>query len=157
GLVVLVSRLLHPTISDTQRRLFGLAFALLPPILWVFISYRGERRVRAPRVRLLTVAVLGFLVANALVVPLTDRLLNVDQWLSNASGLLRIVGYTLAVGIPQEFAKYAAVRYSVWPGVYRNRIDGIAYAIAAAVGYATALNLNAALGVPLDPSAIALR
>src|SRR5215510_16541524 len=59
GLVVLVSRLLHPTISDTQRRLFGLAFALLPPILWVFISYRGARRVRAPRVRLLTVAVLG--------------------------------------------------------------------------------------------------
>ena len=157
GAIVLLVQFLHPTISETQRRLFGFTFALLPFGLWLLISYRGERSVRAPRTGLLTVVILGALVANAIVVPLTERVLNVDQWLTNASGISRIIGYTLAVGIPQEFLKYAVVRYSVWPGIYRERIDGIAYAMAAAVGYATAMNLNAALGVSLDPSALALR
>jgi hypothetical protein len=49
------------------------------------------------------------------------------------------------------------IRYSVWPQGFRIRSDGIAYSLAAAVGYATAVNLNYVFSTGADPSSIALR
>jgi RsiW-degrading membrane proteinase PrsW (M82 family) len=132
-------------------------FALLPFGLWLGISYLGERRAQQPRQRLFIVAILGALVANAVGLPFIQRVLAVDEWLSTASGTSRILGYLLSIGITQEFLKYAVVRYSVWPGCFRVRSDGIAYAMAAATGYATVLNLNYALNVSATPAVYALR
>jgi RsiW-degrading membrane proteinase PrsW (M82 family) len=58
----------------------------------------------------------------------------------------------------QEFLKYAALRYSFWPRHFNQRLDGVAYSLAAAVGYATAVNLYYASGAgSAEPAAAALR
>ncbi len=154
---VLVSRFASPRLSETQRKVFGLAYALAPFALWIVISYLGERRVLQPRHNLFAVVILSALVANAIGIPLVERLFAVQEWLSTAPGSTRIIGYMLTAGITQEFLKYAVVRYSVWPGCFRIRSDGIAYAMAAAIGYATVLNLDFALNTTATPMTYALR
>jgi len=154
---VLIERFVRPQLGDTQRHLAALAFALAPFVLWYVFSYVAERQSPQPRARLFTVAILGALVANAVGVPLIERVFTVDDWLSTASGGSRILGYALTAGIVQEFLKYAVVRYSVWPNAFRIRSDGIAYALAASVGYATVLNVNFALNSTASLSMGALR
>jgi RsiW-degrading membrane proteinase PrsW (M82 family) len=153
----LLQRFVPLQLADSQRRIFGGMFALLPFALWIGISYVAERRAPQPRQRLFIVAILGALVANAVGLPLVRDVLVVDEWLSTASGTSRILGYFLSVGIIQEFLKYAVVRYSVWPGCFRVRSDGIAYAMAAAIGYATMLNLDYALNISATPAVYTLR
>ena len=156
--LALVERLRHFAFSANQRTTASVALALFPLILWLLISYRGERRVPSPRTRLLGVTILGFLAASAIGIPLVDRVLGVNDWLSTASGLNRILGFTFTTGIVHEFLKYAAVRYSVWPGAIRIRSDGVAYAMAAGIGYATAININFVItqNGQFDPAAAAL-
>jgi hypothetical protein len=149
--VALITRFVQPRLSDSQRRLIGLAFAVAPFGLWVAISYLGERRALQPRPRLFTVVILSALAANAVGIPLVERVFATDEWLTTASGSTRIIGYMLTVGLVQEFLKYLVVRYSAWPGCFRIRSDGIAYAMAASIGYTTVLNLNFALGVSAAP------
>jgi RsiW-degrading membrane proteinase PrsW (M82 family) len=153
----LLQRFAPLQLAESQRRLFGGIFALLPFALWLGISYLAERRSPQPRQRLFVVALLGALVANAVGLPLVKQVIAVDEWLSTASGTSRILGYLLSVGIIQEFLKYAVVRYSVWPGCFRIRSDGIAYAMAAAIGYATVLNLDYALNITATPAIYTLR
>lgn len=155
--VVLATRLYHGTFSDRQEQFFGFLFALLPLALWLMNSYLGERRAPQPRERLLTVALLSGLVANAIGIPLVNGFFAVNDWLATASATTRILGYTLTIGIVQEFLKYAVMRYSVWPDAFRTRSDGIAYALACGLGYATALNISFALISPLNPTSMALR
>jgi hypothetical protein len=154
---VIVSRFWTPSLTETQRHVIGMGYALLPFFLWVGISYWAERRAQEPRARLFTVVILGALVANAVGVPLVDRVFAVDEWLTTASGSSRIIGYMLTVGITQEFLKYAVVRYSAWPGCFRIRSDGVAYSVAAAVGYATVLNVNFAVNTSATPAVYALQ
>ncbi len=157
GGVLLVGRFLHPSLGTTQRLLIGLGLALLPLALWGAISYRLEQNARRPRPRLLIVLMLSMLAANAVGVPLVNRFFAVDEWLPTTSGLTRIIGYTLTVGFVDEFLKFAVLRYSVWPTYFGSRIDGVAYSMAASIGYATVLSLNFVLGEAADPSAVALR
>lgn len=157
GAILLLSGLVEPPESVAQRRGFALVFGLVPLVLWALISLRGEYRSLNPRAGLFTVLLLSALGANAIGVPLAERFFTPDEWLANASGGQRILGYMLTIGITQEFIKYAAQRYAVWPGGIRVRLDGVAYAIAAGVGYATVLNINYALNEVALPSAAALR
>jgi len=133
----------------------GLAF--LPVGFWLLFSWRGERFVPQPRQRLITVLIVSGLVANAIGVPLVDNFLQPDRWLSLASAIDRIVGYTFTVGIVQEVLKYVVVRYAVWPDGFRTRQDAVAYGVASAIGYATVLNLHLALSGPSVPYFVALR
>src|SRR5262249_19517007 len=103
------------------------------------------------------VVILSALAANAIGLPLVDHAFAVDQWLVTAPGITRILGYTLTAGIVQEILKYAVIRYSVWPQCFRTRSDGIAYAMAAGIGYATVLNLNYAFTTVADPASTAPR
>jgi RsiW-degrading membrane proteinase PrsW (M82 family) len=155
--MLLFTRLYKGSLDDTQRRLIGITLSLTPLVLWGFISYAGERQAPQPRARILTVVILTGLAANAIGIPLVDRYFAVDQWLATASGISRIVGYTLTVGIAQEFLKYLVMRYTVWPNNFRTRSDGVAYAMAAGIGYATVLNLNYVFSNAADPSGVALR
>ncbi len=155
--VVLATRLYKGTFSDRQEQAFAILFALVPVGLWLLNSYLGERRAPQPRPRILTVALLSALVANAIGIPLVYGFFAVNDWLTTASLTTRILGYTLTVGIVQEFLKYLVMRYSVWPNAFRTRSDGIAYAFACGLGYATALNLFTAFNSILNPTAMALR
>jgi protease PrsW len=138
-------------------QIINVALALLPVGLWLLFSWRNERLVPQPRQRLITVMMVSGLVANAIGVPLVDNFLQPDRWLSLASAIDRIVGYTFTVGIVQEVLKYVVVRYAVWPDCFRTRLDAIAYCAASAIGYATVVNLHFALSYAALPYFAALR
>ncbi len=129
--------------------------ACLPVLLWLYFSWFQERTVPQPRQRLLTIALISALVANAVGTPVINEFFQVDRWLPLSSAISRIVGYTFTVGIVQEFLKYLVIRYTVWPSQFRVRLDGVAYGAAAGIGYATILNLNFAFSTMASPDAAA--
>lgn len=139
------------------RQGINIALAVFPLLLWLIISFRVENLMREPRRGLLIVLGLSMLGANAIGVPLLDRALDLDSWLTNTTGTTRILGYTLTQGLVQQFIQYASVRYSVWETNIEKRTDGIAYMMAAAVGYAVVLNLNYVFDNDASSSAVALR
>lgn len=113
------------------------ALALLPAALWGIFSFVREYSVPEPRERLLLVFIVSALVANAVGIPLVEDLLRPEEWLTSQSTVNRILGYAFTVGIVQELLKYIVIRYAAWPSWFRIRSDGVAYAAAAAIGYAT--------------------
>ncbi len=143
--------------GDLRDPLLRMAVALLPLALWLVFSYGGERRALRPRPDLLRVLVLGALVANAVAVPLEEHVFLPDRWLPGAGFGGRLLGYTLTIGFTAEFLKYLVLRYTIWPRRITQRLDGIAYSLAASVGYAVVLNLRFALFTDATLQATALR
>jgi RsiW-degrading membrane proteinase PrsW (M82 family) len=125
--------------------------ALLPAGLWLVFSVWRERSATEPRRRLLFVALITALVANAIALPFLDHVLQPDRWLSLANATNRIIGYTFTVGIIQEVLKYVVVRYLAWDTEYRVRLDSVAYTLASAIGYSTVLNLSFVLNNVVTP------
>jgi hypothetical protein len=132
------------------------AIALAPLGLWLIFSWWAERRAPQPRSRLFIVVFLAALAANAITIPLIEQVLEPQSWLSHNTAITRIVGYTLSVGVATEITKYLVVRYSVWPGLFRTRVDGVAYAIAASIGVATVANLHSLTLPGITPHALAI-
>ena len=157
AVLVLAARFTPITLSDTNRQLIGFGLALLPLLLWLVISYRSERRAARPRARLPLVLFLTAVLANAIGVPLVDQVFSVDSWLPAAGAISRLLGYALIFGFTCEFLKFAVMRYTVWESYIVTRQDGIAYSMAAAIGYATVLNTNFVLSQISDPAAVAAR
>ncbi len=114
----------------------------LPILLWLIFSVWRERFVPQPRQRLIAVFIITALAANALALPLIDDVLQPERWLPLGGAISRIIGYTFTVGIVQETIKYAVVRFTAWPDLFRTRTDGVAYCTASALGYAFVLNLH---------------
>lgn len=133
---------LPANLHDTRLKV---AVALVPLAAWLVFSYWGERRAPQPRRGLVQMVILGGLVANGIAVPLEEHLFLPDRWLPTQSFFGRVLGYATTVGFTAEFLKYAVVRYTIWPDRIRQRLDGVAYALAASVGYAVVLNLQVAL------------
>lgn len=156
GVFTLVN-LLHVQLPSTLQTYTRLGLALLPCILWLIFSWWAERQVPQPRERLVAVAIISALVANAVGVPLINNFLQTDRWLPLSNAITRIIGYTFTVGIVQEMLKYLVVRYVAWPNQFRIHLDGLAYGAASAIGYATVLNLHFALSEPSAPDIAALR
>ena len=141
---------------ESLNRPVNTLVALSPALLWMVFSLWRERTVPEPRPKLIGVFVISALVANAVGVP-TVTALKTEQWLPFLGIIGRIIGYAVTVGIVQELLKYLVVRYTVWPGALRIRLDAVAYCAAAAIGYATALNLHFAFGPVSSPDIVALR
>lgn len=152
----LSTQLIGLRLPAPAERALSFVYALLPLGLWLGISYAAERRAPQPRRNLPAVVMLGGLAASGVAVPLT-AIFAAEEWLSTASGLNRIIGYTLTVGVVHEFLKYAVLRYSVWRTDFNTRLDAVAYSIAAAIGFATALNIHFALNNTLNLASAALR
>ncbi|GAB4410868.1 MAG: hypothetical protein Kow00106_04890 [Anaerolineae bacterium] len=131
--------------------------AALPALLWLVISYRGERRAIQPRPALLRVMILGALVASGVAFPLEDHLFQPERWLPGLDFFGRLLGYATTVGFAAEFLKYLVLRYSVWPQHINQRLDGVAYGLAVSVGFATVFCLRFALFTEATLSATALR
>lgn len=144
-------------VPQSLHQIFALVLALLPAILWLAFSWLPERNVPQPRSRLLAVAIITALTANAVGIPLVDEVFQIDRWLPIASAVDRILGYTFTLGLIQEFSKYLIVRYTVWPNSFRIRLDGVAYGAASAVGYTTILNMHFVLSSMATPDVIAAR
>lgn len=129
-------------IPSSLHSIIAPILALLPVGLWLIFSWFAERQARQPRQRLLAIAIISALAANAIGIPLVNDFFTVDRWLPLSSAINRIVGYTFTVGIAHETIKYLVLRYTLGNELLRTRFDFIAYAAASAVGYAGALNLH---------------
>lgn len=128
----------------------------VPVGLWLYFSAWRESRVSQPRHQLVAVMLVSGLVANALGVPFLNAL-NPREWLASAGSMERILGYALTVGLTQQGLTYMVLRVILWRDGFRNRWDTLAYAAAAAVGYATVTNLHLIADGVISPDVLALR
>lgn len=157
GIVYLLDLVLHPALTGTVLILAGVLLALVPAIIWMAFFYLQDRLEPEPKGYILGVFLLGALLASAVGIPLVENLFHVSKWIY-ADTATTILGSILVVGFIQEFLKYAAVRYSVFPSAeFDEATDGVIYATAAGLGYATVLNIQFVIangGVALGSSVI---
>jgi RsiW-degrading membrane proteinase PrsW (M82 family) len=125
--------------------------ALFPALLWFLFSRLPEARAALPRTALASTFWIAALGANGVALPFTTNFLQLDQWLPSADPLTKIIGYTVSLGIVQELSKYMVVYALAWDSRLRERTDAVAYSVAAAMGYATAVNIVQALTNPATP------
>lgn len=146
-----------PTLEGTSLILAGILMALIPALIWLVLFYQQDRLEPEPKHFVLGVFILGAILANAVALPIIRDLFQVQDWIYTST-LSRILGSILVVGFVQEFLKYAAVRYTIYSSAeYDERVDGVIYATAAGLGFATMLNFVYVLdygGVNLTVGAI---
>jgi RsiW-degrading membrane proteinase PrsW (M82 family) len=141
-LVYAVDAVLQPRLEGVPLLVVGLILALVPALIWLGFFYRRDRREPEPRRMVLGVFVLGALVAGAIVIPLLREVVRVDDW-RVGSPWLQLVVAVLVVGVIEEVAKYATLRFSVYDSSeFDERADGVVYGTAVGLGVATALNLS---------------
>lgn len=129
-------------LDQTGLILAGVALAVIPALLWLAFFYAQDRLEPEPKSYIFGVFVLGGLLASAIGIPLLRDTFRTSEWLGTST-VTTILGSILVVGVVQEFLKYAAVRYSIYPSrEFDERVDGIVYGTAAGLGYATMLNIQ---------------
>lgn len=146
GLVALVAPRLPAGLSGTALVAAGAVIALVPAIIWLAFFYQQDRLEPEPKGHVIKVFILGALLATAVGIPVVRDLFKVSTWLYSTVWT-RLLGSILVIGFVQEFLKYAAVRYSVYGSAeFDERVDGVVYAIAAGLGFATMLNIDYVIG-----------
>ena len=142
GIVYALDGALKPQFTPSTLLLTGVFLALVPAFIWLVFFYLQDRAEPEPKGFVLGVFALGGLFAAAIGIPMTDGLFRVSHWLYTDT-LTTILGGILVVGFTQEYLKYAAVRYSIYNSdEFDESTDGVVYATAAGLGYATVLNIN---------------
>ena len=133
--------LAKPSFSSEGLMVVGIVMALLPAMAWLFFFYRQDQREPEPKGMVAQVFILGGLLAMAVGIPLVEDVFHVGTWLYD-NFWVNLAGAILVVGLSQEFLKYAAVRFSIYNSAeFDERTDGIIYATAAGLGFATILNV----------------
>ncbi len=142
GLVYVLDNALHPTFTPTTLVLTGVFLALVPAFIWLIFFYLQDSAEPEPKGFVMGVFLLGGLLAAAIGIPMVEKVFRVSHWIRNDT-LTTILGGILVVGFTQEFLKYAAVRYGIYHSEeFDEPTDGVIYATAAGLGYATMLNIN---------------
>ena len=133
--------LAKPSFSPDGLMVVGVVMALLPAMAWLFFFYQQDQREPEPKGMIAQVFILGGLLAMAIGIPLVEDVFHVGTWLYE-NFWVNLAGAILVIGLSQEFLKYAAVRFSVYSSAeFDERTDGIIYATAAGLGFATVLNV----------------
>jgi RsiW-degrading membrane proteinase PrsW (M82 family) len=142
GIVYALDGALQPQFTPTTLVLTGVFLALIPAAIWLTFFYMQDRVEPEPKGFIMGVFALGALLAGAIGVPVVESLFRTSHWIYTDT-LTKIVGGILVVGFTQEFLKYAAVRYSIYnSSEFDEPTDGVIYATAAGLGYATVLNIQ---------------
>ena len=143
AVVYALDQALSPSLGDLALTLVGIVMSLVPATIWLAFFYRRDRLEPEPRSMVLGVFVLGALVAGAVGIPLTDRLLGTSGWLTEAGVPIHVLGLILIPGMVQMTFIYLTVRLSVYQSrEFDEWTDGILYGTAAGLGYATWLNVD---------------
>ncbi len=157
GIVYALDLVFKPAFTNLELILAGLVLALIPALIWMIFFYLQDRLEPEPKGYILGVFLLGAILASAVGIPLVDSFFQTSKWI-HTDTLTTILGSILVIGFTQEFIKYAAVRYSVFQTAeFDEATDGVIYATAAGLGYATVLNLQFVIsngGVALGSSVI---
>ncbi len=131
----------RPHLEGAALVLVGIAISLVPAIIWLAFFYIQDVREPEPKGLVLAVFFLGAIVARAVGIPLIEEVFG-TKWFA-AGPLFNILGAILVTGFIDQFLIYAAVRYSVYNAAeFDERVDGIVYTTAAALGYATMVNIQ---------------
>lgn len=142
GIVYALDNDLHPVFTPTTLLLTGVFLAIVPAFIWMIFFYLQDSAEPEPKGYVIGVFVLGGLLAASIGIPVVENLFRVSHWIYTNT-VATILGRILVVGFTQEFLKYAAVRYSIYHSdEYDEPTDGVIYATAAGLGYATMLNIN---------------
>jgi protease PrsW len=142
AVVYAVDNALNPTFTPSTLLLTGIVLALVPAAIWLVFFYLQDRAEPEPKGYVLAVFGLGALLAAAIGIPVVENLFRVSHWIYTNT-FATIIGGILVVGFTQEFLKYAAVQYSVYRSdEFDEPTDGVIYATAAGLGYATVLNIQ---------------
>ncbi len=140
-LVEVVVGAAKPQFQGPGLTLVGVILALVPAVLWLAFFYGLDYREPEPKQLVLGVFFLGALLAWAVGIPLIEDVFRAPEWLARTT-LVHILGGIFVVGFTQQFLIYAAVRYTVYQAAeFDERVDGIIYTVAAALGYATVVNI----------------
>ena len=134
----------------------NLLIALLPGLLWLLNSWwRGGYQ---PQLRFAATgcAVIAGLLCNALCLPLIENVLEVQRWLPLENAVIRILGYSLTVGLTQALAIWFVVRFAVPRQDLAERLDLLVCCRAAATGYILVATLDFALESSPTVSALAV-
>lgn len=120
----------------------GLVMALVPALLWLIFFNIQDRLAPEPKGNVFGVFLLGGLLAAAIGQPLIERIFQVQDWMYT-TWWVQLLASILVIGFIQEFLIYGTVRYSIYRSRdFDERVDGVIYAIAAGLGYATVLNFQ---------------
>ena len=139
--VVAIDRLLSPQLNGLGLLVVGIVLAVVPAGLWLAFFYVQDQVEAEPVGYVGRMFVIGFALAGAIGVPLTNNVFHVQDWLYRDT-VSTILG-SLLIGTVETFIIYATVRYFMFDEPeFDERTDGVVYATAAALGYATAVNLQ---------------
>ena len=142
ALVAFIVDRAQPQLQGLGLVVVGLILAVVPAVIWLAFFYAQDVREPEPKHLVLGVFLLGALLARAVGVPLVKEVFRAPDWLATGA-LYHVLGSILVVGFVQQFLVYAAVRYSVYNSEeFDERVDGIIYATAAGLGYATLVNVQ---------------
>lgn len=137
-----IEQLVQPSFTQTSLIITGVILSLIPAAIWLAFFYRRDRLEPEPKHMVFRVFLLGGLLAAALGVPLVNNLFEIPDWLSSSSLVTQILAGWLIVGTIQETLVYCAVRFTVYETKeFDEETDGVVYATAAGIGYATVLNI----------------
>jgi RsiW-degrading membrane proteinase PrsW (M82 family) len=158
---VIIFNVFFPTLGDQLSQggliLLGLVFSVVPAGLWLSFFYRLDRQEPEPVEMVFDIFVIGMLLTAALYQPILQGVFGIDSWLYDR-WWARLFGGILIVGFFEQFLVYVTVRYGVFHRPeFDERMDGIIYAIAAGLGFATVLNFIYVIkrgGVDLDIGSI---
>lgn len=143
AIVLVVTQVLGVRPGDNLRLSVSLGLAVLPGLSWLALIFIQERLIGGETQFLPTVVLLGALVASAVGLPFLEQVADIRTWLPTSSLTIRFLGNVLLVGPLHMFLIYAVVRYTVLrTPVFERRVDGVLFAVATAVGYATMLNIQ---------------
>jgi RsiW-degrading membrane proteinase PrsW (M82 family) len=135
----------------------ALALVLVPALIWLAYFYLLDRYEPEPTHYVLSTFLLGALVAAPLANLLINDLFSAERWIALAPfSPQHVAASFLVVGTAQELAKYLVVRYTVYlSDEFDEPADGIVYATAAGIGFATHVNFQyVASGVLLEIGAL---
>jgi RsiW-degrading membrane proteinase PrsW (M82 family) len=122
--------------SSLWRGVVAIALVLIPALLWLAVFFREDALEPEPHQYVVGVFVLGVIAGGGLVTPVL-RALDLTTWVQAetwSGGLGSVVQGVVLAGII-----WLGVRLTVFPTAeFDERIDGMIYAIAMALGVATA-------------------